>query len=292
MHCGGKLEISYSERESASVGTVLEFVREACEPMLIGRKDVQSSSSLLSNHVQMYEHVRKRVVVLNVDGLISKLKFPEFDDLHVLESRDILCLTETHLDGFDSVEVDGFTCFMKNRLLFKRKSGGIAALVRNNIAKKIKVIENIDYNKHVDTNLLNQYKFVPYPVCKDGLFLEIPRAGKENGNSPLYLCIIYIPPENSPYTNLNCFQEIEETLLHMQAEYVIIAGDLNAKTAEMRDYSEACNITDSLEGRENMINRMNALNIKLDRKSRDTNTNNLGQNMIDFCLSLARNYLF
>ena len=68
------------------------------------------------------------MAVLNVGGLTSKLKFPEFDEF--LSLRDIVCITETKFDQMDTVDKQDFICFKKNRLRCKRKSGGIAAFVR------------------------------------------------------------------------------------------------------------------------------------------------------------------
>ena len=67
----------------------------------------------------------------SVGGLQSKLRFPEFHDF--IESKDIICLTETKLDEFDHIDINNFTCFKKNRLHCKRKSGGIVALIRNTL---------------------------------------------------------------------------------------------------------------------------------------------------------------
>ena len=63
-----------------------------------------------------------KIVSLNVCGLMSKMKYPEFCEMQV--SNDIICLTETKMDDLDSFDVDGFTCFMKNRSIYKRKWGG------------------------------------------------------------------------------------------------------------------------------------------------------------------------
>ena len=41
----------------------------------------------------------------------------------MLVSNDIICLTETKMDDLDSFDFDGFTCFMKIRSIYKRKSG-------------------------------------------------------------------------------------------------------------------------------------------------------------------------
>ena len=189
------------------------------------------------------ENRRKRVAVLNVGGLHSKLKFPEFHDF--IESKDIICLTETKLDEFDHIDINNFTCFKKNRLHCKRKSGGIAALIRNTLCKHIKIIENIKHAEKIDFSVKYHYKFVTHPVSKDCLILEMP-PNFITGCRNLYLCVAYIPPENSPYANMNFFQDLEETLLNLGAESVILAGDLNARTAGLRDFIESCDILDDM----------------------------------------------
>ena len=63
-----------------------------------------------------------KIVSLNVCGLMSKMKYPEFREMSVW--NDIICLTETKMDDLDSFDFDGFTCFMKNRSIYKRKWGG------------------------------------------------------------------------------------------------------------------------------------------------------------------------
>ena len=61
-----------------------------------------------------------KIVSLNVCGLMSKMKYPEFREL--LVSNDI-CLTETTMDDLDSFDFDGFNCFKKNGSIYKRRSG-------------------------------------------------------------------------------------------------------------------------------------------------------------------------
>lgn len=54
---------------------------------------------------------------------MSKMKYPEFREL--LESYDIICLTEPKMDDLDSCDIDGFTYCVKNRTTCERKYGGI-----------------------------------------------------------------------------------------------------------------------------------------------------------------------
>ena len=98
-----------------------------------------------------------KIVSLNVCGLMSKMKYPEFREM--LVSNDIICLTETKMDDPDSFDFDGFTCFMKNRSIYKRKSGwgwgggGVALLVRNRILNMVKIVEHVDFQRRIEKSL-------------------------------------------------------------------------------------------------------------------------------------------
>ena len=275
VHCGGKLD-SLNDKPETTVSNNSNDHSNT-------KNQEQSDLPLLTVTENEYETVRQRVAVLNVGGLLSKLKFPEFDDL--LVSCDIICLTETKLDYFDSIDIPNFTCFRKNRLHYKRKSGGIAVLIRNELTKCIKIIENIEYKKYIDETLLQNYKFVSYPVYKDGMFLELPYTDKGDPSKRLYLCTVYNPPENSPYVNFNCFNELEETLLNMDAESVILTGDFNARTGEMNDFLDRDDILDDTGGDITIIEQMKLHNINIKRKTMDRITNNFGHKLIDFCIS-------
>ena len=77
---------------------------------------------------------------LNVCGLKSKLRFPDFNDF--IMGYDIVLLTETKLDEMDSIEIPGFNIFTKNRKPKKRKSGGVALLLNNKINSAVEIIDS------------------------------------------------------------------------------------------------------------------------------------------------------
>ena len=109
-----------------------------------------------------------KIVSLNVCGLMSKMKYPEFCEM--LVSNDIICLTETKMVDLDSFDFDGFTCFMKNRSIYKTKSGGIALLVRNQILNMVKIVEHVDFQRRIEKRLRTFDRFVDFCVFNDGLF--------------------------------------------------------------------------------------------------------------------------
>lgn len=52
----------------------------------------------------------------------------------------------------------------------------------------------------------------------------------------LYVLVTYIPPSGSAYVNRDIFCELEDMLLYVNAEVVLVVGDLNARTKCMKDY--------------------------------------------------------
>ena len=46
---------------------------------------------------------------------------------------------------------------MKNRSIYKRKSGGIALLVRNRILNMVKIVKHVDFQRRIEKSLHNDY---------------------------------------------------------------------------------------------------------------------------------------
>ena len=71
---------------------------------------------------------------------MKRSQYPEF--LELVNSSDIICLSETKTDDFDQIEIPGYTFRFKNRISKTRvKSGGIAFGFKNNLEKFIQPIE-------------------------------------------------------------------------------------------------------------------------------------------------------
>ena len=97
----------------------------------------------------MYDHMysvsfdkRLKICTINVCGLKSKLLYPEFEDF--LDKYDIICVTESKLDKFDSIKLDNYSIMTNNRSIFKSKSGGIALLFRNDLCSYVKLVAKSD----------------------------------------------------------------------------------------------------------------------------------------------------
>jgi hypothetical protein len=68
------------------------------------------------------------VLALNVCGLVSKLRNPDLREF--ISLYGIICLTETKLDNYDEVELDGYKSLPPvNRQNCKARSGGICVFV-------------------------------------------------------------------------------------------------------------------------------------------------------------------
>ena len=64
-------------------------------------------------------------VSINVFGMKSKLKFPDFG--HFIQNYDIIGVNETKLDNYDTLEIDGLSIFICIESLNQRTSGPVNA---------------------------------------------------------------------------------------------------------------------------------------------------------------------
>ena len=96
-----------------------------------------------------------KLLSLNVCGLKSKLKIPEF--IETVNSYDIVALQESKLDDVDNIEVPGYTVFCQKRKKISRyRSDGTAFLFRHSFNEYItthesesKLIQWIRISKHI-----------------------------------------------------------------------------------------------------------------------------------------------
>ena len=198
----------------------------------------------------------------------KRLHYPEFIEL--INSYDILCISETHLDPFDIVDVPDFVFFSLPRSQkYLRKSGGKGIYVRSSLFKFVKILSFI----------------TDYFLCLsiDKSVIHCP----EN----LIICAIYIPPENDFDIFKTYVSEICST-----NKYVILAGDFNSRISELNDFIPSDpfifdEFDIGLESRANVDKHtlLEHLSIPLNRKSRDNKTNSHG-----FCLieRIRNNNLF
>ena len=128
-------------------------------------------------------------------------------------------MTETKLDEIDDLTFPGFKLITKKRKFKKRASGGVAILIREELESIISVL---------GLNVEQQ----------DSIWLKF----KSDLKNDLILCVIYIPPENSAYSKISMFDNLEEIITDLRIKYnnidVCIMGDLNARTGNASDVLE------------------------------------------------------
>ena len=121
----------------------------------------------------------------NIEGLARKLEDKDF--LSIIGNFDCVSLVETWQSNND-LNIDGFCSFSKCRQASgkaKRHSGGITVLVKSNLRKGVKFLDK-ESNE----------EFVWWKLEKDFF----------NMTQDLFVCSVYIPPQNSPRITL-----VEET---------------------------------------------------------------------------------
>ncbi|MEW8547774.1 MAG: reverse transcriptase family protein, partial [Candidatus Thiodiazotropha sp.] len=224
----------------------------------------ESNSSFGANPKQ-----KLNFATLNVCGLKSRLNYPDF--VTFFNSYDFVCFAETKLDDTDIVSLPGFICISQPRKqTFIRKSGGMAFCVKENLAK---------YSKHIDS----QSDYVMW------IQLDKTLLGSDEN---LMLGICYVPPTQSKYYNaeeiLNLEREI--TSACSNNKYVFITGDINARTAKLRDYiraddflSDIFDFDDETRSFFDKVNILEQYNIPTERATTDSKTNNTGNWLIETC---------
>ena len=217
---------------------------------------------------------------LNVCGLCSKLECEDF--LELIQSYDLIFLQETKLDNLDvqyveeSLDKLGFTVFFRNRFeVSNRKSGGILVAVKHKYAKNC-----------IRCNPKSEYVlWLKMSKSVFGLKSDILFGG------------VYIAPEGSPYSTDLCYDDIESELSNLDTaegenSYVCLIGDFNSRTGKQSEFVsfdkalvEGLGFESDLIEAINAENNLELLGINGERVTRDTRSNNYGNNLIGFCKS-------
>jgi hypothetical protein len=221
-----------------------------------------------------YQDIAKshlKFVSLNACGIKSKLLSYDFENF--IKKYDIVCITETKLCDSDSLELDGFSVFMKNRSKAKRNSGGVAVLVRKDLTNYVEILDS-----QSDFNMW-------FKISNELLGYD------------LLCCNTYIPPENSAYSSIDLFDTLENEYiaLHNNDELVCFFGDFNGRSKDLTDLcSLDTELLDSLDviddylkakiGEENILDE---LGFSLNRVSQDPKCNNYGLRLLEMCKTIG-----
>jgi len=106
---------------------------------------------------------------------------------------------------------------------------------------------------------------------------------------------MYIPPENSPHSDICTFDVIEQDVLELKSTYdcnLCIFGDANARTGDLDDFIliDRYQVKETNPVHEEIMhecclseNELNNLNINLKRTSQDGKHNKYGRRLLDLC---------
>ena len=201
------------------------------------------------------------VLCWNVEGLtLAKTTCDDFVSL--ITKYDIICITESWTSKSSQVELSGYKTLVHSyrravHRRAKRAGGGVIIYIKEDIYRGVKLVKN-----ELD--------------CIVWLKLDKFYFGQ---NDDIYLGIAYIVPENSPIHalyNTDLFQTLEEDIMFFSDKgCVFLAGDLNARSSNKRDY------VDLLNGRSNETHATGS--IPLPRVSQDKGVNRFGDLLLDVC---------
>jgi len=214
--------------------------------------------------------------LLNVCGLKTKLLGPDFEQF--IDKFDLIALTETKLDDLDNLNdvFENFDIICKNRKRAKRASGGVALLTKKCVTQYVHIIENVD----------------GMSIDNDDDFLMWVKVDSKLVKNGMLLCIVYIPPQNSPYSSVEMFDILENNMLMLDdTTSCCIIGDFNARTKDSCDIlyidTHVIDIGDELARThtDNVI-LLEENNIPLTRMSQDISNNGYGDRLLSLCKSM------
>ena len=187
-----------------------------------------------------------------------------------MDEYDLLFFSESKISETDIITFPGFCSFQQPRKHFIRRSGGISIYFRNEYSRYIKKIET-------DTEYV--------------LWIEIDKKLLSLDENCIFGAV-YVPPESSIYFNKDEFANFENEITRFCSthKYVLLAGDFNARTSTMREYTQKddfiADLFDFDSETSDFFSKSSALEkygIPLSRQSQDKHTNNHGYALTDLC---------
>ena len=160
-----------------------------------------------------------KINVLNVNGW-NKSNHNLREELIKFGNPDVMCVTETHLKNDETLSIDGFDFYGSNRKTEQsplKGSGGIGIFTRKTLSNVFAIKKSFTFQDYV---------------------MGITLSHKCDLENYLMLYVVYLPPQNSRYSELN-----ETALNHLiidiyrnsNAENIIICGDFNARIGDKDD---------------------------------------------------------
>ena len=206
---------------------------------------------------------------LNVCGLKWRADNPE--SIELVNKYDLICFSESKIDENDVVLIPGYMSIdQPRRQKYQRKSGGISVFYKQSLSEHTN-------NANTESDYI--------------LWFEVDKS-LANLDENIFCGAVYLPSENSNFYNDEelMLLESEITSFCSTHKYVIITRDFNARTAEMKDYTENDDFLSELFDFDpetveffSHINKLEKYDVLRDRQSGDRHTNNSGYKLIDMC---------
>ena len=201
---------------------------------------------------------------------MSRSYYPEFIDL--IKKYDIIGIQESKTDDLDLINIPEYVVYFNNReKISRRKSGGIALLIKSELQPYVKVERN-HFSKLV-------------------LWFSISHKLMST-ESDVYCGVVYIPPVGSRYANEDPFSELYAEMNRYCADSssIILMGDFNSRTGVQEDIFCSDEFLSDIHGLEFIEQELNDVKtsflqnkISLRRESDDKSVNHYGTQMIRFC---------
>ena len=192
----------------------------------------------------------------NVRGLFNKLSNPDF--MSFISTCDVLCFCETWLGDGATTNIPGFNHYYTIRPRPEgaiRDSGGISIFTKY----------------HVNINCITKSEYYIWVKINDFI-----------NNKKLYICVVYLPPDRSVYSNNLIFDEIEREIANFGDAYFLLTGDYNARTGVLSDF-----ISDDDDVLQLPVYNSYDNEPPIERYSLDKHVNNYGTLLLSFCKTCA-----
>lgn len=180
-------------------------------------------------------------------------------------------VTETKLALTDIISVDGYEFNSKSRQqTYIRKSGGIGIFEKSEINRFVEIV-------NTESNYILWVKF-------DKNYTKLEQH--------IIVGIIYVPPSQSRSLNEDEFEIFQNEITDMcsRFDYIYLAGDINAQTADLADYTSTegflCRYFDFDKETKEFYDQKSVLEyigIQSDRVSTDKRKINNGFWLLDIC---------
>lgn len=206
----------------------------------------------------------------NIDGLhciIANDRTCKLNDTEIRSTfckYDIIGLVETHCNSQDSLELPGYKIFTKIRdksIRARRHYGGLAACVKIDIVKGVKVLQS-------DTSEI--------------LWLKLSKSFF-NLKEDIFVAFVYVSPSSSAYAKRSddIFELLEKDIASFSINgQCIICGDFNARTGSEADYvvGDISKYVDILENSD-FVSDSPLLRLNIDNHSVDKH----GKELLSLC---------